>query len=198
MSRILILILSIGGTFADYTKLKLGGECDTLRNELEGSDNATVKLSKLNTFLDSLGSDTRQKFWAIIAAAKTDAQTNLPSDSAKTLAAGVISDFEEGNLFLPAKQVSSDLKSKFESLSDADKAAVKNLAKVYGKQIKVLVMPLLPENCKVTSEAASVAANATQSGGFDTAEYMPRRKRELLFIENLTAAFREYRRRRNV
>ncbi|KAF1759482.1 hypothetical protein GCK72_015949 [Caenorhabditis remanei] len=190
----LLSILTVSG---EFHKMKLGGDCEKLRVELESSDtDAATKLSKLNAFLDTLGADTRQKFWDIVAAAKTDASTNLPSETAKNLAASVIADFEAGNLFRSHQELSKELKSKFESLDDADKTAVKNLAKVYGKQIKALVMPLLPSNCKATSEAAQEAGAQMETGGFDNGDYMPRKKRELLFIDHLTSAIREVRSRR--
>lgn len=111
MARLLILTLFFTIALADQgkPKLKLGGECEKLRLELEGSDSSADKLSKLNAFLDTLGSDIRQKFWDIIAAAKTDAQTNLPSDTAKELATSVINDFEQGNLFISHEKVKAEV-----------------------------------------------------------------------------------------
>ncbi|PIC36825.1 hypothetical protein B9Z55_015677 [Caenorhabditis nigoni] len=192
ISRLVLLILATT-VAADFHKMKLGGDCEKIRLELEGTDDSATKLSKFNAFLDTLGPDVRQKFWDIVTAAKTDAATNLPSENAKNLAASVVSDFETGNFFKSHEEMSKELRSKFESLDDADKTAVKNLAKVYGQQIKKLVVPVLPENCKPASDAATEAGKQAQAGGFDTADYLPRKKRELLFIDNLTAAFRAYR-----
>ncbi|CAL2041873.1 unnamed protein product [Caenorhabditis brenneri] len=190
---LLAVLLSVTTVTAEFHKMKLGGDCEKLRLELEGPEDSATKLGKMNAFLDSLGSDVRQKFWDIVAAAKTDAQANLPSDAAKSLAQSAISDFEQGNLFKSHQELSQEFKAKFTALDDADKTAVKNLAKVYGKQIKALVMPLLPANCKAATDAAVEAGQQTQAGGFDTADYVLRKKRELLFIDNLTAAFRAYR-----
>lgn len=107
---VLLTVFFCTSVVADYHKLKLGGACEALRVELEGTDDAAAKMTKLNAFLDTLGEGIRQKFWDIVAAAKTDAQTNLPSDKAKELAGEVISDFEQGNLFKSHQEISAEVR----------------------------------------------------------------------------------------
>ncbi|CAI5449034.1 unnamed protein product [Caenorhabditis angaria] len=173
--------------------LELGGTCEELRKELESSDNSTVKLAAWNNFLDSLGSTTKQDFWDLIDEAKADAAKNMPSDEAKELAVKIITEFSNGQLFLPHDQVSTSIRSQFKELSESDQTYVKTFAKNYGKEIKALIFPLLPTDCKVNSPIAQAAAAESSQKGFDDpdTDTISRRKRHIAFFENIAAAYRQ-------